>query len=264
MMRNEFSYRSLHGAPRARRRLLYVTVFVILLIVSDIALGGRVRSGVRYVASAAWRFSAEVRGTISNTGYFSSHRYLATENGVLREQLARSQEKSAGYDVLLAENDELRRILLVAQAAPGHTAAVVSSFRASPYGTFLISVGESDVAPGDLVLGGGGFVIGDVSETTGRTALVKSFFSAGSSIDVIIGGSSATVSGHGGGNGRASLPRGVEVKVGDPVIAPSLSGRPIGIVGKIESSPTSADQKLFIQLPTNLATLRFVYVIPHQ
>ena len=80
-------------------------------------------------------------------------------------------------------------------------------------------------------------------------------------VEVTVAGSATLLEGRGGGNARALLPRGVEVKENDPVFAPSLGSRPVGVVGSIESDPSLAEQTIHVSLPVNLDSLRYVYVL---
>ena len=86
------------------------------------------------------------------------------ENAALREQISRLEERSAAYQVLVEENKSLREMTRAASLGVGVTAPVISSFRASPYGTFLIGAGSADgISPGDIVLSSENFVIGRAS-----------------------------------------------------------------------------------------------------
>ncbi|MCE9541003.1 rod shape-determining protein MreC [Candidatus Kaiserbacteria bacterium] len=203
-----------------------------------------------------------MREAVTSGGYFVRQRTLATENLALKDELAQYREKAAGYDVLYQENMQLRTMLHLADKHQGITAPVVSSTGSSPYGTFLIGAGTNDpVREGDVVLTDGDFVVGLVTDVLGRTSAVRALFSAGVQTDVIIAGAAVTAVGDGGGNAHASVPRGIVVHEGDAVIAGIYGGRAIGVVGKVESAPTSADQTVYIRLPVDLSSLRYVYIL---
>lgn len=261
-MSSEFSHRSSHGAKAGRRRLLAVTALVIVLILLDLITGGSVRSLVRSMTASLWAGTERVRSSITNTGYLSSRRALAEDNATLRTENMSLREKAAAHDVLLAENEQLRVALSLAQNRRGVTAPVVSSFRSSPYGSFIVGLGVGDgIAVGDLVVTEGGFVVGVVSDVHTKTSAIEGVFSAGKMTDALIGGTAVVLTGDGGGNAHAEVPRGVEVSEGQGVISLEHGGRALGIVGRIESSPTSPDQKIFVRLPVNLTSLRYVFVL---
>lgn len=259
----QFIYQS-SRVRTGRRRLLTATILVALLVIADALTGQHVRMLVRSLGEALWSETVRVRSAVFDSGYFASHRALAEENAALRDQAASLQERASGYDALQQENVLLRTFVHLAQIEKGITAPVISSVISSPYGTFAIGAGESDgVKSGSLVLTEGGFVVGVVSDVSAKSALVKEVFAGGARIDVSIGGTNAAAEGRGGGNARAELPRGVIVKAGDSVFAPSLGARPVGVVGKVDSDPASASQKIYIGLPVNTAALTYVYVAQH-
>lgn len=262
MTSSEFSHRSSHGAKAGRRRLLAMTALVVVLIVLDLITGGAVRSLVRSATSSLWAGTERARSSIAHTGYFSSRRSLAEDNAALRNDNTSLREKAAAHDVLLAENEQLRAALGLAQNRRGITAPIVSSFRSSPYGSFIVGLGRSDlIAVGDLVVTEGGFVVGVVSDVQAKTSAIEGVFSAGKVTDALIGGTAVVLTGDGGGNAHTEVPRGVDVSEGQSVISLAHGGRALGIVGRIESSPTSPDQKIFVRLPVNLTSLRYVFVL---
>jgi cell shape-determining protein MreC len=246
-----------------RSKLLYATLLVLFLFFLDLLSNGAVRGLAQYGASHVWRGAQHVRSSVLDSGYFSSRRALAREAEMLRTQLLGSEERAAALAALERENELLRSLLHLSQRERGVTAPVASSFRSSPYGTFLIGAGEDEgVVEGSLVLSEGGFVVGRVSEARQRTSLVKEIFAGGAREDVMIHGIVASASGRGGGNARIFMPRAVSIAEGDIITAPAFSNRPVGLVGKVESDSASAEQTVYASAPVNLASLQYVYVVP--
>ncbi len=263
MARQEFSHRSLHGAPRGRSKLLFATVLILCVFGLDALLGGPFRNFVRSVAGGMWNVSEHARVSVAGSGFFARNSTLASENEALKRELASVRERAAAYGALREENESLRALLRFTQASQGVTAPVVSSYHASPYGTFLVAAGANDaIAPGDIVLSETGYAIGRVADVGTTHTLVKATFHSGAAIDVVLGNAAVTAAGEGSGNARVNVPRGIDVQVGDTVLAPTFAGHPVGIVGKVEEVSTTAEQKVFIVLPVNLSTIRFVYIIP--
>jgi cell shape-determining protein MreC len=234
---------------------------VLLLLLADIASGGRIRGFVKTSAAGLWTFSAHARAGIFESGYFSSRASLAAENAALREALSHAQEDAASYRALQAENQELRSLVHLAAQFPGLTAPIVSSVYSSPYGTLLIGAGPGSVAPGDIALTADGFAVATIESVAARASTAMQVFAPNSTVNVLIGATAAQASGRGGGNARAKLPRDAAVSVGDVVTAPELGGRPVGIVGSIDTSPAAAEQTVYISLPVDLASLKFVYIV---
>ena len=255
--------------PRSgRKRLFFATILVIVLFITDAISGGKIRILVRGIGSSVWGVGVSVQESIYGSGFLSTRRSLLAENSALAEQIARLQERSAGYQVLKDENTVLRDILNVAGSAQsqnkesGITAPIISSLRASPYGTFQVGAGSADsVSSGDLVLSAENFVIGRVVSADSHTSLVSGIFASGVSTDAVIHGVSVTVEGQGGGNARTTMPRQSEVAIGDAVISAVLGARAIGVVGNITESSGSAYKSVNIYLPVNLSALKFVYIV---
>ena len=250
----------------ARRPLIAVTALVIFLFFADLLSGGALRHAVR---SGAASVSRVVTGTSSNiraSGLFATRASLEAQNLVLSQEVATLQQRAAAYTVVESENTQLRALANLPQRPSGITAPVVSSVIASPYGTFLIGAGSGDgVQSGALVLasdnGEDAFVIGTVTDVGTHTSTVQETFAPGATVNTIIAGSAVSLSGSGGGNASASVPRGMQVAVGDAVVSPQLGARAVGIVGNIASSSASATQQLSIRVPVNIGGLEFVYVV---
>ena len=249
------------------RRVLAATALVLFLFVLDVLTGGSIRHKLRATAVVISQWSGRAGASIRSSGIFSTRARLEAQNRSLAEELAQFEERAGGYEALRAENEQLRAFVRFVGNSPlsaqGVTAPVVSSVRTSPYGTFLIGAGADDgIVRGSLVLTSGGFVVGKVTDTGAHTAVVAEIFAPGASIDAIIGSAAISVQGSGGGNARAKVPRALTVHIDQPVTAPELGARPIGIVGSIASSSASASQDVFIVLPVNLSSLTYVYILP--
>lgn len=249
------------------KRLLALTALVVFLFLVDVLSGGSVRHQLRGGAVVLGKWSAYIGGSIARSGVFSTRAALEAQNRSLAEELAQYEERAGAYEVLRSENEQLRAFVRLVEStsrdAQGVTAAVVSSVRTSPYGTFLIGAGEAEgIERGSLVQTSGGFVVGTVTDAGAHTATVGEIFAPGASVEAMASGVAFSAVGSGGGNARAKVPRALAIRIHDPVLAPGLGQRPIGIVGSIASSTASASQELFIVLPVNLSSLRYVYILP--
>lgn len=255
------SYRSAQ-ARSGRRRLFVATILVLFVFLLDLATGGKLRGYLRAAAPGFSEATRAVGGAVFENGYFSTRAALERELEAKDAEIAQYQEKAAAYDALKAQYDALAPMSRLAQSLPGVTAPIVSSLSASPYGTFLIGAGQgSGIAKGDMVLSSDGFVIGDIASIDPGTSLVSKLFAPGRATDVVIHGASVRLSGEGGSNGKANVPRGIPVADGDAAVAPGFGGRAVGIVLNVASSSASAYSTVLVALPVNLNELRFVYVV---
>jgi cell shape-determining protein MreC len=241
--------------------ILFVAIFVFGI---DRISGGAVRSYARQGGGALWAAASAGANALTGSGALDSKQSLIEENGRLREEIAKRDENATRYAALAAENESLREMLgLVAEE--GITVPVLSSFTSSPYGSFRIGGGvAAGIEEGSIVLTPGGYVLGAVTFVSARTATVEAFFSPGKEIEMHVNGFPFMADGRGGGNARGEVPRDAQVAVNDPVIVPAFGGRTAGIVGKIESASSSAYTTLFIRIPRNLDSLRYVHVLPLQ
>lgn len=256
-------YRQNKDASRGRRRMLIATGVVLFVVLVDQWSGGIVRvplrQGASYVASSAGFLGVAVL----KTGFFSSRYALSRENAELKATVSALRERVLGYEVLEEENISLRSLVSIATRVEGITAPVVSSVRASPYGTFLIGAGtDGGVFEGYLVLSGGGFVLGVVSDEGQTTSLVTSLFAPENETRAVVSGVSVLLGGRGGDNARAEVPRDAKIVSGDIVVAPEYGGRPVGVVGEVVFHSGDAFKTIYVRLPVNLASLRFVYITP--
>lgn len=241
---------------------MWVTVLVIAIYLTDLVLGGALRGYVRAAAAIMWSVGTRIERGMERSGLFASHKELAAENEALRVELAAAQVHSAAAAAALSENELLRTIAGVVADAPGRTVPVVSSFTASPYGTFFVGAGtQSGIAKDALVLAPDGYVIGRVIEVTAHTALVAQLFAPGASVEGIVGDVPLTLSGEGGGNATARAPRAAAIAEGDVIFAPSAANRPVGVVGAVSPDVTDAHMNVSVRTPTNLATLHYVRIL---
>lgn len=191
----------------------------------------------------------------------------ATENAQLRAELASTTAALADRDALYREN-----VLLKAQfgrdtALHGILAGVVMAPPGIPYDTLLIDAGSAQgISTGDLVSAGGTTVIGTVSEVYATASRVKLFSSPGESYQafVVHGATSIPVSieGQGAGSMEGQIPAGSVVAEGDTVEFPGIAGGFVGQVSHVDAKNGESFQTVYVRLPVDLFSLRFVEVRP--
>jgi cell shape-determining protein MreC len=255
------SYLPNNRERRQRRTLLLITAIIVVLFGIDYLSGGLLRTPLRAVASSIWRAIDNSVLAIEHSGLFARSSTLAHENAALQNQIAELQERLATYQAAEDENQTLRDMAHMATHLPGITARVVSSFKASPYGTFLIGAGsDSGVQKDAAVLSKEGFVIGRVTEVSSTQSLVQEIFSSHAKIEAIVGSTPLNLSGMGGGNAVGEAPRGSVIATGTPVRAPGLGGALVGLVGHTEGDVSNPSVKVYVRTPVNIETLELVYV----
>lgn len=242
--------------------MIAATALVVVIFVVDLASGGSLRHASQGAAAAISNTVIRTFSALKYSGFFRTRATLAAQNRLLQTQVEAYQTQSLIYKALQEENAQLAAMAHMAQGNVGITVPVLSSFRSSPYGTFLIGGGSvEDVKLNDLVLTEDGFVVGNITNVNTHTALVSEVLGSGKTVDGLVAGSASSFTGTGGGNARAQIGRGVALAVGDVVTSPTAGARPIGIVGHIESGPASAYSTVYIRLPANIESLRYVFVL---
>lgn len=245
------------------RVFLVLALFASGVFGVDYVTEGVLRSSLREAGGLASASLASVVNALPRAHGFATRETLIAENEGLRDTLARRAEEDARFASLRAENEELRALAaLAAEEERGLSAAVLSSFATSPYGTFVIGAGaRHQVREGALVLTPGGFVLGTVRAVQDRTATVEALFAPGTEIKAAINDVPILLYGRGGGNARGEAPREAPIQIGDVITIPELESRPSGVVFELDAASSSAAATLFIRTPANLDTLRFVYVV---
>lgn len=249
-----------HGGVRP---LMVATLLVALVLALDLLAGGIVRDQARSAAALVWSGMGNAHEGLRQWNFFADRRELLEENRALTSEVASLSALRLENDIVRAENTALRDLL----AVPEHgravaTARVLSRPHASPYGTFVIGAGSDDgVSVGDHVLAPGSISLGRVAEVSAGTAVVEMFLRNGNEVEVIIAEDAlVSVAGQGGSTGLSEVPRSITVAEGDPVLLPN-SGFAIGTIGRIQTPPAAAFQQVFITVPLNIQTLRFVRVM---
>lgn len=222
------------------------------------------------IASIVWRgllpvFSAREQSARAAEGFFGQFApgaSLASENMRLRAALASSSIAVMDRNLLYAENQDLKARLGRTVASSTVIAAVVLRPPAVPYDTLMLDVGRNrGVRAGDFVSAEGSVFIGKVSEVYDTASRVVLFSAPGQNYQALLRGSMpVSVAGQGGGSLAGELPIGVEVRTGDQVILPSIRTEYAARVTGVLHHEGESFQTIFLSLPVNMLSLRFVHV----
>lgn len=201
-----------------------------------------------------------------NINLLRSKSSLIAENNLLKDEIRNNQENQLLDSALKNENDDLKNILGRKNNNQKEIlAAILAKPPFSPYDTLVIDVGSADgVSAGDNVLADGNAYIGYISELYGHSSKVVLYSSSGEKIDVLIGSDKIEkeADGMGGENFSVSAPADSNIKVGDPIIASSISPNIFSTVEKIESTPADSFETVLFKNPVNISELEYVEVLP--
>lgn len=244
-----------------RRKLGVILVVAALAIIFVLTPVGRlvfvfaygvppIKAGADVISDSAKTFTA----------YLGSKVTLKEENDRLRSLLA-DLEIALEYQDLKDEN--LKRLAAVVTDTTRIPAGVLVRPNDIPYDTLFIDRGtRSGVREGALVYGAVDTVLGVVIKAYDTTALVELFTAPGVESRVYVYGPDviAESEGQGGGALRISVPQGIDLKIGNEVVFPTLSPGIIGTIEDVESNPADPETYGYISLSQSLASLRFVTV----
>lgn len=249
---------------RNQRRVLWrVSICVAALVVLDIFSGGMIRASVRSVLAPIERAGYALGMTTNIIPFFELRTTLLDRQHDLEQQIADLTVQNA----LLKQQQFETMSQNIATTSVSNTeerAQVLSDPYTSPYGEIMIGVGpDQNVHAGDVVVDSRGVVLGTISTVGSQSATVSLMSAPGRTTDAEVHGVPITLTGRGGVTLYATLPRGTNVAVGDPVIVPQYHRRLIGVVVLVDAQASGADVPIVVGMPTNTAVTPYVTVVPH-
>jgi cell shape-determining protein MreC len=251
--------------PRSRRRgkrgELLLAALVLVLAAAFFSLFGSRLTGL---FAPLWRSNFAIDLGIRN--FFGSLRgkdALMNENNALKSELDAQNELIVSLRSIASSRDDLLASFgrVPAGAVP---AGVLVHPPETPYDVLLIDAGDDlGVKQASLVYTSSGMLIGAVSQVFSKTSEVKLYSSAGERTDAVLerGNVPVTLVGRGGGNMEFTLPRDTSVEVGDRILSPRLEAPLMGVVGRVEVTPTDSVMSVLVASPYNPVRFLFVSVV---
>ena len=170
----------------------------------------------------------------------------------------------ATFDLLKTENERLRVELDLKRVQPDLiTAEVWPSLMTAPYGLLRAQVGAGVQIRSGAEVRFQNFWLGRVVSQTGETIKIQLLSAAGVETPVLVGMNDIPALGRGlgGGNFSVTLPRNVELALGD--LAHGQAGADslaVAVVGAIDSDPAESLQTVYLNFPLNLMSLHYVQI----
>jgi cell shape-determining protein MreC len=199
------------------------------------------------------------------SGSLGSVEDLLRENESLKRQIADNEAKMAIVESVNSENLELRNLLKISSSTLQSSSIVVPIIKRSPSGLYdqlIIDAGkDKGVSTTSLVYASGNIPVGRVTDVFSQTSKVILFYSPDQRHDVLLADKiPATAIGLGGGQYEVSIPRGLNVAVGDFVYSANIDGKPMGKIVYINADSSLAFEKVLFSVPINIYELRWVTV----
>lgn len=247
-----------HPKNNKKRSHKKTTLFVVLFILVLFFAGGKIRGFFQII-----NFSANSVRLITITpleglfGYFESKKILIEENKELGLENKSLKIELLTLESLREENKNLKEVLDYERVPDERLLArVINKPPLSPFDTFIIDAGNSDLQI-DSDVYYRDVLIGKISETFSKTAIVKLNSSPDIEITIKINDNDTTARGHSNGTFEIMLPKDVLVEVGDIIKQDSSV---IAVVSGIESESSNTFQKIYFSYPFKLQEIDWVEV----
>lgn len=198
-----------------------------------------------------------------------SQKSLVKENNQLKTANATLRAEMLQLNNLQAENNQLRGLK---NTGPSTASPILGRIIAKPnhlpYDEIIIDVGRDQVpgiTPGQLIFADQEVILGQVELVTGSYSKVKLYSTSGVKIPVVVGETAvpSIAEGLGGGNFSLTLPRGVDIKVGDEVKTSIVGDYILGYVANIYKDANDPFQKIIFRSPYNIFELEWVQLLPN-
>ncbi len=186
---------------------------------------------------------------------------IAQLDALTETQSARSGDKLTA-ELLSKENIELRA-LLGDTGEKRIVAGVIGRPHTVPYDVLVLDKGSDDgIVEGAPVFIGDDAVIGIVSKTFSKSAVVELITTPGFTVSAYILGPNIYTNavGIGGGQLKVGVPQGIKLAEGDLVILPGVDAGIYGAISTVQSVATEPEQYGYVSPEVPLAGLRLVSV----
>jgi rod shape-determining protein MreC len=263
-----YQHSNTNSAKGLRYILPIIPVLVaVLLVVARVDMPATLAEPAHAFARPFWQMREGVTAMVVATyDSMSSTESLVSENISLHNEVSSLRRENFNARIIAHENERLRT--LVGRSSDDNpkqiSAIVLNNDALSAYDAFILDAGkQSGVLLDALVISPEGIAVGRVTRLFEKTSVVTRFSSPSLSTEVLIQGTTtvhAKMVGYGGGTMLLTLPRDMEVSLGDMVSLPNLEATPLGQVAEVLSAPEDAYKHVYARTPTNLFELRYVFV----
>lgn len=182
--------------------------------------------------------------TLKNENLISQNQILAAKNRALTDNILNLSSRTSASAI-----------------SKGIIAEVVARPPMSVYDVLVVAAGSTQgVTLGMEAFGNGGVPLGVVSAVMSDFARVTLFSAPGEKIMVLVGPehTSLTISGTGAGTFSAEISRAAQITVGEAIYAPGSLAFPVGVISRIDGTPSSPTVSLRIMPTVNLFKLSSV------
>jgi cell shape-determining protein MreC len=250
--------------PKKATVIILIAIFL-ALFVSTFLEDFNLKSKPRDVSAGIMKQAWSIKSTFERIRLFVSNKNNLIDEISSRE--TRNKELEAKVISLESEIKNLKKYgVATNESRPlGKSALVLSQSPSSPYDTLIVAAGIQDgVQVGFKAVAFGSILLGEVERAGERTSNIKLLSYPGLEREAWLEDRSLNIllKGMGGSNLKFSVPKGLEVKIGERIISNS---RPIFLIGQVEyirERPSEPLKEVILRTPLNLRHLRFVELLP--
>ena len=254
--------------PKNRLRHAYLRRIIILLaiFISGAVVFPFLGASVISAVSPVWKVeNVIIRSLRKGVTLFASKKSLVEENIALKEKLSSLETEILFLSMGRVQEDTLLELLGRKRKSDTVVAAVLTRPPQTPYDVIIIDAGSNEsLTVGSEVSLPEGPILGIISEIFPKSAKVKLFSAGGEETNAVLERDNVPVTlvGSGGGNFKLTLPRDIAIEKGDRILSPDITSHPLATVGEISVRPTDSFKEVLAKSPTNIFSLRFVFVTP--
>ncbi len=245
-------------------KTIFVAVFFCLLFLLTYFFPQGVKNVFYFVSRPVFASRNFVANSVKNKiGYFAFKNDLIKKNIQLEDELTSYKLKEIDYNIVLKENEELKNLMGRSGTSNKVLSKILSKPPISPYDVFLIDVGLSNgFAKGDKVYLSGNIIIGTIVLVTTKTSLITLFSNGGQRQEATNTrtGTTYELTGRGGMNFQLEVPKEADIILGDVFEYPLLSPSIIGSVYYIDTNSQSSFKTIFLKIPGNVFSSKWVFV----
>jgi len=253
---------------RDRGKKSFQPFLLLLIILFLLIFGGLIFRPLSNVflgsAGGVFLVNTKVGQSFSLTvDFFKTKKSLVHENQDLRNSLRETRQELFAFQMqqesLLGLNSVVPTEIDENFLSP---VRVVASPGFLPYDVLLLSFSDTTPLIGQKIQIRDTISLGEIVAVSGSSAKARLYSSAGVTRRVLVGRENipAVAYGQGGGNFKITLPRVLEIEELTPVFLQSDPSKVIGLVRKVEKTPENPSQIIYVRVPVNIYTLKWVSV----
>lgn len=264
----KMSYLQQHNKKSGAKKSfgIFFGIILLLLVLTFYINPQFFSSSTHFIFGPVWRSALNVSGTLSSySSFLSDKNDLIQEKEELEEKLRRLKMISSEKDLLEEENKDLREALNMKPHEDATLVSVLAGPPNVPYDVLIISGGKNmGFSPGDKVLFGDAFLLGEVDEVYKKTSRVNLYSSPGMKTDVYLdsGEDTVTAYGRGGGKFNLELDRDSEISEGAYLLKMEERLFMLGEVIDVTLPETGAIKIATARVPINIFSIKSVFVLP--